>query len=63
MTFGAWFFIVWFVLLVTAVTFFVLRRRREAPTDDLIHGQPVIYATSAAGSSTHEDHKAADGAH
>jgi hypothetical protein len=47
-TFGEWFIVVWCVLLVTALTLFVLRQQREAPTHDLVHGQPVIFATSAA---------------
>jgi hypothetical protein len=48
MTFGEWFAVVWFVLVVTALTSFVVRRRRESPTRDMVHGQPVIFATRAA---------------
>jgi hypothetical protein len=47
MTFGEWFLVVWFVLLVAALTSFVVRRRRESPTRDVVHGQPVIFATRA----------------
>ena len=43
----------WFVIVVGALAVFVftgneLRRRREAPTRELVHGQPVIFATKAA---------------
>ena len=43
----------WFVIVVGALAVFVfagneLRRRREAPTRQLVHGQPVIFATRAA---------------
>ena len=43
----------WFVIVVGALAVFVftgneLRRRREAPTRELVHGQPVIFATRAA---------------
>jgi hypothetical protein len=47
-TFGTWFLIVWVALFVVAITSFVRRRRRESPTRELIHGQPVIFATPAA---------------
>ena len=48
MTFGTWFLIVWVVLFVVSITSFVLRSRRESPTRELIHGQPVFFATPAA---------------
>jgi hypothetical protein len=43
-----WFVILWVVLAVVVVTGNVLLRRRERPTRDLVHGQPVIFATKAA---------------
>jgi hypothetical protein len=33
--------------MVVALTTFAVRRHRESPTRDLIHGQPVIFATPA----------------
>jgi hypothetical protein len=48
MTAGTWFFIVWLVVVVVALTSFAVRRRRESPTRELVHGQPVIFATRAA---------------
>ena len=43
----------WFVIVVGALAVVVfmgneLRRRREAPTRELVHGQPVLFATRAA---------------
>jgi hypothetical protein len=43
----------WFVIVVGALAVVVftgneLRRRREHPTRELVHGQPVIFATRAA---------------
>jgi hypothetical protein len=43
-----WFVIVWVALAVVVVTGNELRRRRESPTRELVHGQPVIFATRAA---------------
>ena len=48
MTSGDWFLTVWGVGMVVALTTFAVRRHRESPTRDLIHGQPVIFATRAA---------------
>lgn len=48
MSFGAWFAIVWVALFVVAVTSLAIRRRRESPTRELIHSEPVIFATKAA---------------
>jgi hypothetical protein len=48
MSFGDWFLIVWVALVLVAAISFAVRRRRESPTRDLIHGQPVIFATRAA---------------
>jgi len=47
-TSGDWFLIVWGTLAAAAATSLVVRRRREAPTRNLVHGQPVIFATRAA---------------
>jgi hypothetical protein len=43
----------WFVIVVGALAVVVftgneLRRRREAPTRELVHAQPVMFATKAA---------------
>jgi hypothetical protein len=40
--------IVWLVLVVVALTSFVLRQRRQAPQRALVHEQSVIFATRAA---------------
>jgi hypothetical protein len=34
--------------MAVALTSFALRRRREAPTRELVHEQPVVFATRAA---------------
>ena len=47
MTSGAWFVTAWAVLMAVALTSFAVRRRRQAPTRELVHGQPVIFATRA----------------
>jgi hypothetical protein len=43
-----WFLIVWAVLVAAALISLVVRRRRQGPTRDLVHRQPVIFATRAA---------------
>jgi hypothetical protein len=43
-----WFVILWVALAVVVVTGNILLRRRERPTRDLVHGQPVVFATRAA---------------
>jgi hypothetical protein len=43
-----WFVILWVALAVVVVTGNVLYRRRESPTRELVHGQPVIFSTRAA---------------
>jgi hypothetical protein len=48
MSFGAWFAIVWVALVIVAVTSMAVRRRRESPTRELVHGEPVIFSTRAA---------------
>ena len=45
---GNLFLLVWVVLVVVGLTNFAVRRRRQAPTRDLVHGAPVIFATRAA---------------
>jgi hypothetical protein len=48
MSFGAWFAIVWGVLVVVAIGSLVFRHRRESPTRQLVLGEPVLFATRAA---------------
>ena len=48
MSFGTWFLIVWVAGFVVAVSSLAVRRRRESPTRELIHGEPVIFATRPA---------------
>ena len=43
-----WFVILWVVLALAVVTANVLRRRRESPTRELVHGQSVVFATRGA---------------
>jgi hypothetical protein len=45
---GTWFLIAWVVVAMVALTSFAVRRRRESLTREIVHGQPVIFATRAA---------------
>jgi hypothetical protein len=47
MTPGSLFLAFWVVLVVMGLTRLAVKRRRESPTRELVHGQPVIFATRA----------------
>jgi hypothetical protein len=48
MTSGNLFLTVWVVIVAVVLTRLAVRRRRESPTRELVHGEPVIFATRAA---------------
>ena len=48
MNYTDWFVLVVGTLAVVGFTASELRRRRQAPTRELVRGQPVIFATRAA---------------
>jgi hypothetical protein len=47
MSFGAWFLLLWVVLVAVAVTLLIKRQRQEGPMRDWVKSQPVVFEARA----------------